>query len=195
MRATGSVFDVGFAAREEHARFLRNLVDRITMPVMPSNENFAYLSTQVVAEFLAAKGPELDGLLFPSVQTGGTNVVLFQRASRVEEIVLPEGTTRYVDRGSFNGEEFEPELTVVEEVPPKKRVKKEKVIVRPDMFRDLVVPPRRDFRPVTLKVELGAVMVRAVKSVSFETTDEKVARRRVNKLAPKKRKRGEGSPF
>lgn len=184
--AKGSIFDQEFAGQQEHARFVRDLVNRLTMPVMPSNEAFAYLATQVIAEFLAANGPELDGLLFPSVQTGGTNVVLFQRASRVKSIELPEGTKLYVDRGHFNGEKYEAELTVVEEVPPKRREKKKQLVISEEMFRDFVPPPRRDFRQVTLKVDLESVVVRVVKKVSFETGDEQVGRRRVNKVMPER---------
>ena len=134
-------------------------------------------------------------MLFLSVQTGGTNVVLFQRASRVKSTELPEETALYVDRGFFNGEEYEPELTVVEEVPPKKRKKKEKLIIDPEMFRDFTPPPRRDFRPVTLKVDLTAVVVRWVKSVSFVTDDEQVGRRRVEKVLPKRGKKASKLPF
>lgn len=46
----------------------------------------SYLSTQVVFEYLRLRfGKYVDGLVFPSVQTGevGTNVVLFPEASRL----------------------------------------------------------------------------------------------------------------
>ncbi|MNG14439.1 hypothetical protein D3C84_981900 [compost metagenome] len=44
------------------------------------NDELRYLSTQVVFEYLRLRfGKSVDGLVFPSVQTGeaGTNVVLF----------------------------------------------------------------------------------------------------------------------
>ncbi len=50
------------------------------------NDELSYLSTQVVFEYLRLRfGKYVDGLVFPSVQTGelGTNVVLFPEASRL----------------------------------------------------------------------------------------------------------------
>lgn len=50
------------------------------------NDELSYLSTQVVFEYLRLRfGTYVDGLVFPSVQTGeaGINVVLFPEASRL----------------------------------------------------------------------------------------------------------------
>jgi hypothetical protein len=61
----------------------------ITMPVMPDDEAFEYLVTQVIADYLASTG--LDGLVYPSVQvSGGKNVALFHKAARVEKLEIPE---------------------------------------------------------------------------------------------------------
>lgn len=51
-----------------------------------SNDELSYLSTQVVFEYLRTRfGKYVDGMVFPSVQTGGvgTNVVIFPEASRL----------------------------------------------------------------------------------------------------------------
>ena len=53
------------------------------------NDELSYLSTQVVFEYLRLRfGKYVDGLVFPSVQTGeaGTNVVLFPEASRLSYV-------------------------------------------------------------------------------------------------------------
>lgn len=50
------------------------------------NDEMSYLSTQGVFEYLRLRfGKYVDGLVFPSVQTGeaGTNVVLVPEASRL----------------------------------------------------------------------------------------------------------------
>jgi hypothetical protein len=69
---------------------LRGLSDRISRPVLPSDEVREYVPTQVFAEFLSTYRPRtyrqnLDGILFKSVQNGGRggNLVLFRRAARV----------------------------------------------------------------------------------------------------------------
>ena len=54
------------------------------------NDELSYLSTQVVFEYLRLRfGRHVDGLVFPSVQTGeaGTNVVLFPEASRLAYVI------------------------------------------------------------------------------------------------------------
>jgi hypothetical protein len=82
-----SFFDPGFRGLRDKAYFLKRLVSIMSRPVMPSDEDFEYLPTQAVAEYLSEKiEPRLDGLIFPSSQRGGTgeNVVLFRRAATIK---------------------------------------------------------------------------------------------------------------
>src|SRR5262249_9456750 len=82
-----SFFDPDFRGLRDKAYFLGRLVSIMSRPVMPSDEDFQYLPTQAVAEYLSEKiEPRLDGLIFPSSQRDGAgeNVVLFRRASTVE---------------------------------------------------------------------------------------------------------------
>jgi RES domain len=63
--------------------FIKSLVTKMSKP-RGRNDDLSYLSTQVVFEYLRLKfGTQVDGLVFPSVQTGevGTNVVLFPEVS------------------------------------------------------------------------------------------------------------------
>jgi hypothetical protein len=116
----GSIFDPAYLRRKERSIFLETLVRHMTMPVMPSNEALDYLPTQAIADYLASLiSPELDGILFPSVQVPGekVNVVLFHKASRVQLLTYPADTKLSVDTGMFNGDEWVYELTVVEEIP------------------------------------------------------------------------------
>lgn len=65
--------------------FVSSLVKKMSKP-KGRNDELSYLSTQVVFEHLRLRfGSQVDGLIFPSVQTGekGTNVVLFPEASVV----------------------------------------------------------------------------------------------------------------
>ncbi|WP_448108845.1 RES domain-containing protein [Pseudomonas azerbaijanoccidentalis] len=90
----GSLFDPNFAEECERVGFLRTLTKRLTVPVMPSQQDREYLTTQAVADYLAGlEQPAIDGILFPSVQDGtGVNVVLFHKASLVEKLeVLRNG--------------------------------------------------------------------------------------------------------
>jgi RES domain/HEPN/RES N-terminal domain 1 len=85
--AQGSLFDPDHFHRVERAGFLGRISALMSMPVMPSDDGFDYIVTQAIAEYLAnAVKVELDGLLFPSVQTGDNslNVALFHKASKVQ---------------------------------------------------------------------------------------------------------------
>lgn len=86
-----SYFDPHHDRKAERAAILRAIAKQIAWPILPSDELLGYLPTQVIAEYLAERSdPKIDGILYQSTQTGseGRNVVLFNRASRVELIDL-----------------------------------------------------------------------------------------------------------
>lgn len=65
--------------------FISSLVKKMSMP-KGRNDELSYLSSQVVFEYLRLRyKSQVDGLVFPSVQTGGkgTNIVLFPEASAI----------------------------------------------------------------------------------------------------------------
>lgn len=77
-----TLFDDGFRDRLHLKTFLKSLVKKMSKP-KGRNDELSYLSTQVVFEYLRLQfGKQVDGLVFPSVQTGevGTNVILFPEA-------------------------------------------------------------------------------------------------------------------
>jgi len=78
-----SLLDNGYLEAQHLKTFLNSLVKKMSMP-KGRNDELSYLSTQVVFEYLRLRfSNQVDGLVFPSVQTGekGTNVVLFPEAS------------------------------------------------------------------------------------------------------------------
>lgn len=78
-----TLLDVGYLDAQHLKTFLKSLVKKMSKP-KGRNDELSYLSTQVVFEYLRLRfGKQVDGLIFPSVQTGekGTNVVLFPEAS------------------------------------------------------------------------------------------------------------------
>jgi hypothetical protein len=90
----GSVFDPVFGPMFERVTFLKDLSAKITRPVMPTDESFAYLVTQAVADFLSSHAKlNLNGIRFPSVQVsdGSYNFVLFQKAARSRSDCVPDG--------------------------------------------------------------------------------------------------------
>lgn len=78
-----TLLDEGYLDSRHLKTFLTSLVKKMSKPKGRDDE-LAYLSTQVVFEHLRLRyGNQVDGLVFPSVQTGekGTNIVLFPEAS------------------------------------------------------------------------------------------------------------------
>ncbi|WP_080573156.1 RES family NAD+ phosphorylase [Achromobacter kerstersii] len=88
-----SLFDPNTRAAAQRRDFLRTLGDRISAPVVPELQDRDYLVTQAVADYLAAHlALNLDGIVYASAQNrrpdeppAGDNVVLFRKASDVED--------------------------------------------------------------------------------------------------------------
>ena len=78
---------VSLGSREpDEVDFLKRLAKRFSRPVMPDDEPFEYLITQVVFDFLANyKEVVIDGVIYASPQSAGKgdNIALFHKSSRV----------------------------------------------------------------------------------------------------------------
>lgn len=117
----GSHFDREIVLQRGRATFLNHLASLIARPVMPNDEAFEYLPTQVVAEYLATKGtPKLDGMLYRSSQTGGQgrNLVLFNPSSLAEPDGLPVDTDYSFLFGSGPEDDPDHDIFVFEKLPP-----------------------------------------------------------------------------
>jgi hypothetical protein len=181
---TGSLFDPEYIRRWERVKFLGHLGHKMTRPVMPDDEVFEYLSTQVVCDFLATqKDLSLDGIIYKSVQLGyaAKNVVLFHHASRVEEIVVPKGAmfSSGPSQNSDDEDDFDYRVTVrlpEEDVVPGKPGTTPQDIQQ--QYEDLLEEKRRksEVRPITLRVDLDALEVHEIESATFKTSQYRVIR-------------------
>lgn len=187
----GSIFDPDYARRLGRMMFLRKLKGRVSRPVMPDDQDSEYLPTQAIADYLATEGKvPLDGIIFPSVQAGneGVNVVLFQKASRTEELEIPEGTELSADTWCCTADDPERDYTVTEAVPPPKPEKS----AAPSFFDPSAIDWTElsrgdDDRNITLKVDLASIKVHIVEAVEFRTTEHTVKRYRWAKVDEKDR--------
>ena len=182
----GSIFDPAYADRLSRLQFLRSLKDRISRPVMPTDEAFDYLATQAVIDFLAdGVGIDLDGVLFPSAQTkeASLNVVLFHRTSRVQKIELPEGTTLDASTYMSTDEGYDPWYSVYENVPSAAKqamlaAQKPKIGGLPDFLEldenDDLVEDRS-----TLVIDLKSLEVHVVSSIEYKSDKHTVHRHRM----------------
>jgi hypothetical protein len=168
-----SFFDPGFRRLRDKASFLGRLVNIMSRPAMPNDEDFQYLPTQAVAEYLSEKiEPGLDGLIFPSSQRGGTgeNIVLFRRASSVE----PDGSDGLefdTDFGWKSEDDEDLDITVW--------IKGKKPPENPDgenLPNDSWPDLPRAAEELALRVDLDAIEVRDIEAVEYRSRTRHVRR-------------------
>ena len=158
----------------------------MSRPIMPTDEDYEYLPTQVVAEYLSEKmEPRLDGLIYLSSQRdgGGENVVLFRRASAV----APDGSEEFdmkTHPGRPSCDVYDPGITIFLRKTTKSLMQDEKRSIEhddgvanffgsdqgwPDVEENAMAEP-------ALRVEMEAIEVRRVKSVEYKTEKQSVHR-------------------
>lgn len=181
----GSIFDPSLKDRLERVAFLRSLGRRITRPVMPDDQDFDYLATQAIADFLATENePRLDGIIFQSAQSKeGRNVVLFHKAAQVEAMEFPEGTEIDAYSGYGTEDGWEVEYYVSEQVPPQPA----SAAPRPDDVFGLLLPSviashwDHDLRDMALRIDPKSVEIHHVDWVQVQCTPHTVDRHRSEK--------------
>lgn len=188
----GSWFDPEFTTRSNRAAFLRHLVDEIGRPIMPRDEEFEYLPTQAVAEYLAAcVEPRLDGIIFHSAQTAGKgrNVVLFHHAAGVGPYNLPEGTTIEINMGWASEDDYDDTIFISENVPPEARDEHSDRALEHGFLESLWPTSRRGaadeeliiYREPSLKLDVPSINVLKIRAVSYEQSTRSIHRHRRSK--------------
>ncbi len=82
----GSLFDPEHRISLEVSNFLSELSHRISRLVTPEEENWDYLATQIIADYLAwNKDLSIQGLIYESAyHSGGSNVVIFNSFATID---------------------------------------------------------------------------------------------------------------
>ncbi|HTW65501.1 MAG TPA: RES family NAD+ phosphorylase [Bryobacteraceae bacterium] len=200
----GSPFDEDHVMQLKRTAFLRGLSRRISRPVMPHDELSDYLPTQAAADFLASSlDPSLDGVIYPSVQAGGSrrtafqrlaklgeltrippspaNVVLFHKVASVEPCLAKGAEVDVLSDKLFdflNDDYLDkfPGFADCDEEPTYRVVEKAKNAVAPSPQPDAAL-------------RLSSLCVHCIKAMKFETSSNPVHRSR-EETATKARKRG-----
>ncbi|MBY8609287.1 RES family NAD+ phosphorylase [Burkholderia arboris] len=149
-----SHFDPDYVHKRGRAAFLQHLSRALQTPVLPGDEADGYLPSQMVAEFLGSRRlPRFDGVVFPSIQSGGkgTNVVLFHHAS----VVQSPPTMRQLELDAPDPEVDE--LLIVERAVP---------VARPKYVGDSA-PIRSDDRIPALRLVTDTISIVDVKAVEY----------------------------
>lgn len=179
----GSVFDPTLLQRLERVAFLQSLGSKMTRPVMPDDQEFDYLATQAVADFLATENePTMDGIIFRSTQSEeGDNIVLFHKASRVKSMDLPAGVKMRADTKSCDSDGWYPDYSVWEEVPmpeEEKAAAPQKLGFLPKTAMFDHARADEGLRMDTLEVIPATVKVHRIKRIKVESDQHVVERHR-----------------
>lgn len=188
----GSYFDPVYKTQLERAAFLKRLIGELIKPVMPDDEIFEYLPTQIIAEFLSEKiDPRIDGVIFKSSQTGeGKNIVLFNHSCRTEPYTLPSSTTVSINFGWATEDDYDDSITVFEELPKKNESPSEKdsdkrssqLSMMDLSFDDAEIDFEYiDTREVTLRLDVDNIEVKKIKWVKYDPENRYISRHRFNK--------------
>lgn len=174
----GSLLDPATLIEKQRISFLETLVSKLAGPVLPHEQEFKYLPTQAVAEFLTSEFG-LDGIKFPSVQAGAgaTNVVLFHHASEVLRIELPKGAKVSADMNHCHPDETPDGFTVWEKLPKPDAEKQDD-----DEFSiiEKLCPSPEETTGAYLSIDLEGITCHRIESVSFQKWSHDVARHRSN---------------
>ena len=174
--AEASLFDPEFHRLRDKSLFLKRLVDIMSQPVLPNDEDYNYLPTQAVAEYLSQEIQlNLDGLIYPSSQRGGRgeNVVLFRHSSRVETDGN-EGLDRDVEFHRFDGEDLDITVSTRKKRPVRERARKRLPWPQASMSGSSGkydswpdIAERQTEEPV-LRLNLDAIEVRIIEAVKYD---------------------------
>lgn len=180
----GSYFDPEFKGRKEHAAFLQRLVGELTKPVMPDEETFGYLPTQVVAEYLAEKvKPRLDGIIFNSSQTQdqAQNIILFHNSCGVEPYNLPTGTTVSTNYVWSTDAECDDRITVLEELPNESQGERPETTNETEFQDDWF-----NCRDITLRLDVNKdIYVMVITGAKYQSSKRNISRYRHKKILTK----------
>ncbi|MDA3799861.1 MAG: RES family NAD+ phosphorylase [Kiritimatiellae bacterium] len=178
----GSYFAPDFKARKGHAAFLQDLVGELTKPVMPEEENFEYLPTQIVAEYLAEKvKPNLDGIIFNSSQSqeNEQNIILFHNSCAVEPYKLPTGSTVSVNYGRRIEDDYDDSITVFEEYTKSTSNHNDSEHINITQYND----DDYNNREPILRLDVNKdISVRVIKRAVYESSERYVSRYKQKKL-------------
>jgi hypothetical protein len=173
----GSYFDPAFRRLRERARFLKRLVRIMSRPVMPNEEEYHYLPTQVVAEYLSEKiEPKLDGIIFPSSQRGGDgeNLVLFNRSSTVEPDDTPLTVQMHTDFGWKTEDDEDLDITVWT---------KKRILADPETDSDEITKDWDDLGPMSKQQAALRVLPNELEVRDINAIEYKFARRHVRRYS------------
>ncbi|MYY43997.1 RES family NAD+ phosphorylase [Elizabethkingia anophelis] len=165
-----SIFSPQYQEKMEKAKFLSKLSSMLTRPIMPDDEVFEYLPTQAIADYLSSQtNINIDGIIFPSVQGDGTNIVLFKKSSKVNSYKLPIGTETEVNDYEDHEDGGWRTYSIIDWVPTTKKEKK----------KNTPISSVVDLGNGALEIDIESIEIHDIGKVKYPTISHRVNRKRI----------------
>lgn len=171
-----SQLDPENARHLDRQAFFLTLERELARPVDPERSANAYLPTQILSDYVA-NCLGLDGMIYKSAQGGeGRNVVLFPRASRVEQPDYPKGTSRKFWVTQMSDEEDDIEYRTDIETPTDAELRKIEEDIKENWEYYAFGKPKvdEDRRPVSLSFDPTSLQYHRVLSVQVNVESQPV---------------------
>lgn len=173
----GSIFSEAYSKLVSRNVFLKGFGAMLSRPIMPDEQDFEYLPTQAIADFLASDSElNLDGIIFSSAQSNlGLNAVLFHKASRIKVIKRTKETTVYASLSEWDDfeEKSVPKYKVTETIPFAKTEEPPSVI---EEFIESYLSDEYERREFTLNIDVNSITVEYINKVEVDSTSYPVSR-------------------
>lgn len=168
-----SLFDPEHDEKSDRLEFLRSLSSRLSSPVFSQNAHFDYLTTQCIAEYIAAIEPKIDGVVFPSSQAGGEsmNLVLFDDACHIASFGYKPGTKSEIFYLGEENDESKPDPYLVFQSPTPEEelraINKQADDAQMEKIDRILTGSEREFPEPTLSLDLKSLTIHEVTAVSY----------------------------
>lgn len=163
-----SIFDTAYKTKLREAYFVKRISNLMARPILPGEESFEYILTQVVADYIADyQEIKFDGILYPSVQSSRSvsNVVLFHDASRIKD---PE-TVRPFDVQLYHPEEGGYDIMIQRKYHDDRKNN----FFSSNAFAESEDSGSRNADPrlVTLELDVKSLHVKQIKGIAYDQRD------------------------
>lgn len=179
-----SHFSPEYDVQMGRAAFLRRFTSELAKPILPDDEEFGYLPTQAVSEYISEKvNAPIDGIIYPSTQAGNgeRNIVLFHMSSRVEKWKDAEDKEVKIDWGWATEDDHDDSITVWEQTESEDA--KAKPTIEKNTGSEVLAAfaaewggDADDYRPPKLRLARDGVTCHRITAANFETSRRFVSR-------------------
>ena len=174
---TGSMFKPSKRIELEKKKFISDICEKISAPVMPVDESVDYLITQAISDYLSELTDpiSIDGIIYQSAQKANesVNIVLFNKSSRVKLRNIPKKVKVYETPEDPSDQNSEIEYSI-HEMPSDKE---KEIHHANDIHRQK--HGDSDKREPSLSLDFSKISVYVIDSANFDSHPREIRRHKI----------------